>query len=124
MMQRRFGREEQQTARAVSMPLFLSDYDAYRFTLNNKGYLLDSENPDWVGDVRKNWWYDNSKTASHKNGNMIDFLMYFENYSFPEAMNILLEYDAGGDWRQYLRNNNNNSGFTPVDYDEDGLPFN
>ena len=121
MMQHKFSKTEQQTARAVSMPLFLSDYDPYRFTLNNKGYLLDSENPDWVGDIRKNWWYDNNKTASHKNGNIIDWLMYMSgnSYSFPEAMSILLEYDSGGDWKQYLRNNE----FTPVDYDEE-LPFN
>ena len=119
-MQHRFSKEEQNRARGVSLVLFLSDYDPYRFTLNNKGYLLDSENPDWVGDVRRNWWYDNAPNAIRKNGNIIDWVMYFsgENYSFPETMNILLEYANGGNWKQYLRNNDS-------DFDETAdLPFN
>lgn len=121
MLQRRFSKQEQDRAREVSLPLFLSDYEPYRFVLNNKGYLLDSENPDWVGDVRRNWWYDNNPRAVHKNGNIIDWLMHFEGYTFPETMNILLEYANHGDWRQYLRNNENNDN----DFDEDEpLPFN
>lgn len=122
-MQRRFSKEEQTKARGVSLALFLSDYDPYRFTLNNKGYLLDSENLDWVGDVRRNWWYDNNPRAIRKNGNMIDWLMYLsgENYSFPESMTILTTYADGGDWRQYLRNYSNNES----DFDETAdFPFN
>ena len=122
-MQHRFSKEEQSRARGVSLVLFLSDYDPYRFTLNNKGYLLDSENPNWVGDVRRNWWYDNATNATRKNGNIIDWVMYFsgENYSFPETMNILLEYANGGDWKQYLRNYENND----IDFDEtEEFPFN
>ena len=124
-MQRRFSKEEQEQARGVSLALFLSDYDPYRFTLNNKGYLLDTENPTWVGDVRRNWWYDNNPRAVRKNGNIIDWVMYLsgEPYSFPETMNILTIYADGGDWRQYLRNCNNDD----YDYDFDetaDLPFN
>ena len=121
VLQRRFSKQEQDWARGVSLPLFLSDYEPYRFTLNDRGYLLDSKNPDWVGDVRRNWWYDNNPRAVHKNGNIIDWLMYFEEYTFPETMNILLEYANRGDWRQYLKNNENNGS----DFDEDEeLPFN
>lgn len=128
-MQRRFSKEEQDQARGVSLPLFLSDYAPYRFTLNNRGYLLDSENPEWVGDVRRNWWYDNNPHAIRKNGNLIDWLMYLSGgaYSFPETMAILLEYANGGNWRQYLRNNKNEpNDFVPVEivYDADGCPFN
>lgn len=121
VLQRRFSKQEQDRARGVSLPLFLSDYEPYRFTLNDRGYLLDSKNPEWVGDVRRNWWYDNNPRAVHKNGNIIDWLMYFEGYTFPETMNILLEYANRGDWRQYLKNNENNGS----DFDEDEeLPFN
>lgn len=121
VLQRRFSKQEQDRAREVSLPLFLSDYEPYRFVLNNKGYLLDSKNPDWVGDVRRNWWYDNNPQAVHKNGNIIDWLMYFEGYTFPETMNILLEYANRGEWRHYLRNNENNDS----DFNEDEeLPFN
>ena len=125
-MQHRFNREEQAEARGVSLVLFLSDYDPYRFTLNNRGYLLDSKNPDWVGDVRRNWWYDNSPHAIRKNGNIIDWLMYFsgENYSFPETMNILLEYANGGDWKRYLRNRNNYNNYDNGFDETADLPFN
>lgn len=121
VLQRRFSKQEQDRARGVSLPLFLSDYEPYRFTLNDRGYLLDSKNPDWVGDVRRNWWYDNNPRAVHKNGNIIDWLMHFEGYTFLETMNILLEYANRGDWGQYLKNNENNGS----DFDEDEeLPFN
>ena len=123
-MQRRFSKEEQEQARGVSLALFLSDFDPYRFKLNNKGYLLDSYNSTWVGDVRRNWWYDNNPRAIRKNGNIIDWLMYIsgESYSFPETMTILLEYANGGNWRRYLRNYKNSNG-SSYDEDED-LPFN
>ena len=122
MTQRNFTKTEQQTARGVNLFSFLSDYDPYRFSVSDRGYLLDAENPQWVGDIRKNWWYNNDKNASHKNGNIIDWLMYCEGtgYSFPETMTILLCFAEGGDWRQHLRNKD--TGFTAVD-DED-LPFN
>ena len=70
----------------------------------------------------KNWWYDNSENASHKNGNIIDWLMYMsgEYYSFPETMTILLAYTRGEEWWQYLRNYEN-----PFDYlKPEDLPFN
>ena len=126
-MQRNFTKTEQQTARGVSLFAFLSDLDPYRFSVSEKGYLLDAENPDWVGDIKKNWWYNNNRNASHKNGNTIDWLMYVsgEQYTFPEAMNILLAYADGDNWRQYLRNNKPDN-FVPVDSYDYGndLPFN
>ena len=127
MQHKTFTKTEQQTARGVSLFAFLSDLDPYRFSVSERGYLLDSENPDWVGDIKKNWWYDNNKNASHKNGNVIDWLMYMsEGYTFPEAMTILLTYADGGDWKQYLRNNKTEPGFVPVDsyYGDEDLPFN
>lgn len=124
MMQYKFSKTEQQTARNVSLFSFLSDYDPHRFSVSDRGYLLDANDPNWVGDIRKNWWYNNEKNAVHKNGNIIDFMMYYENYNFPETMQILLAYANGEDWKQHLRNNRNNAGFTPVDYDENDLPFN
>lgn len=93
MIQYRFSKEQQQAARNVNMALFLMDYYApYRYELDDKGYLLDTENPDWVGDVRNNHWFDNSFNAKHSHGNIIDYLMYFEKYNFPDAMDMLLEY--------------------------------
>ena len=127
MMQRRFSREEQNIARGVNLALFCGDYDAHRFTVTDKGYLLDSENPDWVYSISRLWWYDNSKNPKHgKNGNAIDWVMN-EGYTFPEAMTILLTYADGGDWRQYIRGNKIEPDFVPVDsydYGDEDLPFN
>lgn len=93
MMQRRFSKEEQQVARNVNMVLFLMDYyEPYRYELNERGFLLDNENKDWIGDVKNNHWFDNSLGAKHPHGNIIDYLMFFEGCSFPDAMNTLLEY--------------------------------
>lgn len=126
MMQRRFSREEQNIARGVNLALLCGDYDPYRFTVTDKGYLLDNENPDWVYSISRLWWYDNGKNPKHgKNGNAIDWIMS-EGYTFPEAMTILLTYADGGDWKQYLRNNKTELDFVPVesyDYGDD-LPFN
>ena len=125
-MQRRFSKEEQEQVRRINISLFLVDYDiargTRRFSLDNKGYIRDEKNPQWVGNAMKNWWYDNSENASHKNGNIIDWLMYMsgEHYSFLETMTILLAYTRGEEWWQYLRNYEN-----PFDYlKPEDLPFN
>ena len=125
MQHKTFTKTEQQTARGVSLFAFLSDLDPYRFSVSERGYLLDAENPDWVCSIQRNWWYDNGKNPKQKNGNIIDWVM-LEGYSFPEAMTILLTYADGGDWRQYLRNNKNEPDFVPVDsyYGDEELPFN
>lgn len=68
-MQRRFTKEEQEQVRKINISLFLVDYDiacgTKRFSLDNKGYIRDEKNPQWVGSAMKNWWYDNSENASH-----------------------------------------------------------
>ena len=93
MMTKLYSNEEMQKARNINLALFLIDfYDPYRYELNDRGYLLDAENPDWVGDVRNNHWYDNSPNAKHPHGNIIDYLMFFENCTFRDAMSTLMEY--------------------------------
>jgi hypothetical protein len=124
MVQRRFSREEQQTARGVSIIEFLTHFNCERFSVSKSGYLLDDENPGWVGDIFKNWWYDNSENPKQKNGNIIDWLI-LEGYSFPEAMTILLSFADGGNWEQYIKNNKKDADFIPynIEYDINGMPF-
>ena len=105
MMYYKISRAEQDRARAVDLCEFLMMYDWSRFSESDSGYIFDLENPTWVGSTHANWWYDNAPNAEHKNGNIIDWLMYMsgENYTFQEAVKILLAYVDGGEWKTYLR---------------------
>ena len=118
MTQRNFSKTEQNIARGVNLAIFCGDYDPYRFSISNKGYLLDSKNPNWVYDISRLWWYDNSKNPKQKNGNAIDWLMYYEGYSFPETMRILLAYSSEDDWRQYLHNSQTQTKDAAPDYED------
>ena len=109
-MQHRFSKEEQNRARSVNLALFLTDYDiAYgtqRFSMDAKGYIHDTIDENWICSVKNNHWFDNSPKTLIKHGNAIDWVMYRadEQYSFKEAMTLLLAYADGNDWKQYLKN--------------------
>lgn len=77
--------EEQDRARTVNLEAFLMDYDFERFEILERGYLVDKKT-GIVINCKKSWWYDNSPGASHKNGNVIDFLVYIEKFDFTDAV--------------------------------------
>ena len=126
IMQHRFTKEEQDEVRKINMATFFIKYNEFctteRFYMNNKGYICDKENPKWVCNAARNWWYDNSENATRKNGNLIDWLMYLSgwSYSFPETMNILLAYTRGEEWWKGLRGNGNSFDYLKPEE----LPFN
>ena len=61
---------------------------------------------------------DNSKNPKYKNGNAIEWLMYYEGYSFPETMQILLAYSSEDDWRQYLHKSQTQTKDSAPDYED------
>lgn len=95
MMPKLYSNEEMHKARNVNLAMFLSDYDPYRYNMNRRGYIVDEEKETIVFSLKSGHWFNNTEVAvgkKMKHGNIIDYLMYIEGETFPDAMQIILRW--------------------------------